>query len=179
MPRQPYFYLLSLVLCILPACKKHTIPPNYDYKELPASVDINGAPGIMKGAAFKSNHDNRFRIAMTQYDIQNNRIGALTFDSFEGVVGILYPVNDKANSLNLNSISYTSSFIDLLGDRYSLLADSSAWIAIDSFNKAEIWGRFEAHLVKDSLQNPIDLYAPDTLHLTNGKFQFEVLKDWE
>jgi hypothetical protein len=133
----------------------------------------------MKGAAFKSNHTNRIRIAMTQYDLQNNRIGALRFGNFEGVVGKFYLVDDSPNSLSLNFISYTSSFIDLLGDRYSLLADSSAWIAIDSFNKAEIWGRFEAHLVKDSLQNPRDLYAPDTLHLTNGKFQFEILKDWE
>jgi hypothetical protein len=181
MPNLTFFHLLVFVLSLLflPTCKKEINAPNYDYKELPASVVINGASGIMRGAAFKSNRAKLYRISMTQYDLQDNRIGVLSFGNFEGVVGKLYPNDYKSNSLDLNFISYTSSFIDLLGDTYSLLADSSAWIAIDSIDKKQIWGRFEAHLVKDSLQNPRDLYAPDTLHLTNGKFQFEILKDWD
>jgi hypothetical protein len=172
-----YLYVASLLLLFfLPTCKKEPALPNYNYKEQPAHVDINGQPGIFKGAAFKSDKTSRFRLSITQYNQSGGNKGSLSIYSFEGKAGFYYYGYQPSNE---NTISYFSGDGDILGDSYHLLADSSAWIAIDSIDKKRIWGRFEAHLVKDSLQNPRDLYAPDTLHLTTGKFQFDILKDWE
>ena len=185
----------ALLICMFLSCKKEAYKTRYD-ELLPQNNGVvsgllNGQEwrsNICRASYFKSNNTSdtiniTASIFINGYERQNLNIGKISLLSATQKIEstIRYDsVRQKYYTVDVNGC-YSVFFpvdVDVPENVYWLYEDETTnnHVKIEEYNTAtkEIRGSFEGHYTRVQKDRPLTQGLPDTLHFTNGKFEFQL-----
>ena len=185
----------ALIVCTFFSCKKETYKTRYD-ELLPRN---NGTmSGFLNGSEWKSDIyvasyfrsaensdtvDFTARIFKNGYEIQQLSIGRINLLSSIQEIQSMIRYDSIGNKFHYvePTACYSTFFpmdVDVPENAYWVYENENTnnHVKIEVYNSdiKKVKGSFEVHYVRVSKDGPLTQGLPDTLHFTNGKFEFQL-----